>query len=84
MRLSKSFRICWTRNATGAKVITEQPEIPLGNMFVFVDAGHVIIHNAEKLAQLLARMKNIELYSLPNRGIHFGARFPNVYEVNIQ
>ena len=66
-----------------AEIKTEHPEIPLGDMFIFIESKHPIIHDTERLAELISRMKNFELYSLPDGRTRFGARFANVYSVEV-
>ena len=61
----------------------EQPELPLGDTFVFVEANDLILRDTARLAKLLTRFRNIELFSMPDGRIHFGARFANVYNVEI-
>ena len=61
----------------------EHPEIPLGDMFIFIEATHPIIRDTERLSGLIGRMKNIELYSLPDGKVHLGCRFANVYNVSV-
>ena len=61
----------------------EQSELPLGDTFVFVEVNDLIVRDTARLAKLLTRFKNIELFSLPDGRIHFGARFANVYNVEI-
>lgn len=55
----------------------------MGDTFVFVEANDLIVRDTARLSKLLTRFKNIELFSLPDGRIHFGARFANVYNVEI-
>lgn len=56
--------------------------IPTGNMAVTVEADKIIVHGLKKLCKLLARMRNMEIYSLPNGKVHFAAVFPDVLTVS--
>lgn len=47
-----------------------------------VEADELIVHDLKRLCKLLARMRNMEIYSLPNGKVHFAAVFPDVFTVS--
>ena len=49
---------------------------------VTVEADEIIVHDLKKLCKLLARMRNMEIYSLPNGKVYFAAVFPDVFTVS--
>lgn len=65
------------------KLRIEQPELPLGDCFLFVEAHDLVIRDTTKIARILERFKNIEMFSLPDGQIHFGARFTDAYTVSL-
>ena len=79
----KDLQDLFDKEGIKGNVITAHPELPLGDMFIFAETVHPIIQDTEKLAELISRMKNIELYSLPDVTVHFGARFAGVYKVKM-
>ena len=79
----KELQALFDSKGIHADMKIEHPEIPLGDMFIFVEATHPIIRNTGRLAELLSRMKNIELYPLPDGKIHLGCRFADVYKVSV-
>lgn len=79
----KGLQVLFESEGVHVDIRIEHPEIPLGDMFIFIEATHPIIHNTERLAELISRLKNIELYPLPDGKIHLGCRFADVYKVSV-
>lgn len=79
----KALRAIALGENLNATVKASPTPLPTGNMAVTVEADEIIVHDLKKLCKLLARMRNMEIYSLPNGKVHFAAVFPNVFTVSI-
>ena len=79
----KALRAIAHDESLNATVKASTTPLPSGNMAVTVEADEIIVHDLKRLCKLLARMRNMEIYSLPNGKVHFAAVFPDVFTVSI-
>lgn len=78
----KALRAIAHDERLNATVKASTTPLPSGNMAVTVEADELIVHDLKRLCKLLARMRNMEIYSLPNDKVHFAAVFPDVFTVS--
>lgn len=83
LRTVKELEAITPEEKLNATVKASTMALPSGNIAVTVMADEFIVHDLTRLAIILSRMKNMEVYTLENGKLCFAAIFPDVFIMKI-